>query len=80
MDALRAGGASVMCSYNRVNNSDACQNSKVLNGLLKTELGFQGFILSDTSAQHSTIAAVAGLDVSESILFARRGYYCAHAI
>lgn len=30
-----------MCSYNRVNNSFACQNSKTLNGLLKTELGFQ---------------------------------------
>jgi beta-glucosidase len=31
-----------MCSYNRVNNSYGCQNSKLLNGLLKTELGFQG--------------------------------------
>jgi beta-glucosidase-like glycosyl hydrolase len=31
-----------MCSYQRVNNSYGCQNSKTLNGLLKTELGFQG--------------------------------------
>lgn len=31
-----------MCSYNRVNNSYACQNSKTINGILKTELGFQG--------------------------------------
>lgn len=30
-----------MCSYQRVNNSFACANSKTLNGLLKTELGFQ---------------------------------------
>ena len=30
-----------MCSYERVNNSYGCQNSKTLNGLLKTELGFQ---------------------------------------
>lgn len=30
-----------MCSYQRVNNSYGCANSKTLNGLLKTELGFQ---------------------------------------
>jgi beta-glucosidase len=64
MDALRAGGASVMCSYNRVNNSDACQNSKVLNGLLKKELGFQGFVVSDWFMQQSGVAsALAGLDM-----------------
>jgi beta-glucosidase len=64
MDALRAGGASVMCSYNRVNNSDACQNSKVLNGLLKGELGFQGFAVSDWFMQQSGVAsALAGLDM-----------------
>lgn len=41
-DAVRAGTASIMCSYQRINNSYGCQNSKTLNGLLKTELGFQG--------------------------------------
>lgn len=30
-----------MCSYQRVNNSYGCANSKTQNGLLKTELGFQ---------------------------------------
>jgi len=30
-----------MCSYNRVNNSYGCANSKTLNGILKTELGYQ---------------------------------------
>jgi beta-glucosidase len=30
-----------MCSFNRLNNSYACQNSKAQNGLLKGELGFQ---------------------------------------
>lgn len=46
-DAIRAGVGSIMCSYNQVNNSYGCQNSKLLNGLLKEELGFQGFIMSD---------------------------------
>jgi beta-glucosidase len=48
----------------RVNNSDACQNSKVLNGLLKKELGFQGFVVSDWFMQQSGVAsALAGLDM-----------------
>jgi len=46
-DAVKAGVASVMCSYNRVNGTYACENSKILNGLLKEELGFQGYVMSD---------------------------------
>jgi len=38
MDSLKAGAASVMCSYQRVNNSYGCQNSKLMNGILKTEV------------------------------------------
>jgi beta-glucosidase len=41
-NAVRAGVASVMCSYQRINGSYSCENSKGLNGLLKEELGFQG--------------------------------------
>ncbi|RDL40714.1 putative beta-glucosidase 1 [Venustampulla echinocandica] len=64
-DAVRAGLGSIMCSYNQVNNSYACQNSKLLNNLLKDELGFQGFVMSDWQAQHTGAAsAVAGLDMS----------------
>ncbi|CAK4034211.1 glycoside hydrolase family 3 [Lecanosticta acicola] len=64
MDSLKAGAASLMCSYQRVNNSYSCQNSKLLNGILKTELGFQGFVTSDWAAQHTGIAtANAGLDI-----------------
>ncbi|KAI1486125.1 glycoside hydrolase family 3 protein [Biscogniauxia mediterranea] len=64
-DAVRAGVGSVMCSYQQINNSHGCQNSKTLNGLLKGELGFQGFVMSDWQAQHAGAAsAVAGLDMS----------------
>lgn len=53
-----------MCSYNRLNNSYGCQNSYTLNYLLKTELGFQGFVVSDWEAQHSGVgSALAGLDM-----------------
>jgi beta-glucosidase-like glycosyl hydrolase len=64
-DAVHAGVGSIMCSYNQVNNSYSCQNSKLLNNLLKDELGFQGFVMSDWQAQHTGAAsAVAGLDMT----------------
>ncbi|KAK3365825.1 beta-glucosidase [Lasiosphaeria ovina] len=64
-DAVRAGTGTVMCSYNRVNNSYGCANSNLLNGLLKTELGFQGFVVTDWGAQHAGVAtALAGLDMA----------------
>lgn len=54
-----------MCSYQQINNSYGCANSYTLNHLLKNELGFQGFIMSDWQAQHSGVGtALAGLDMS----------------
>ncbi|KAI4229779.1 MAG: hypothetical protein L6R36_000565 [Xanthoria steineri] len=64
-ESVRAGVASVMCGYNLVNNSYACGNSKLMNGILKDELGFQGFVQSDWLAQRSGVAsALAGLDMT----------------
>lgn len=54
-DAVRAGTGSIMCSYNQINNSYSCANSYTLNYLLKGELGFQGFVMSDWAAQHSSV-------------------------
>ncbi|CEL10365.1 hypothetical protein ASPCAL13486 [Aspergillus calidoustus] len=64
-DAVKANVASVMCSYNKINGTWACENDRLLNGLLKGELGFKGTLLSDWNAQHSTVlSANAGLDMS----------------
>lgn len=64
-DAVRAGTGSIMCSYNKINNSQACQNSYLQNYILKGELGFEGFIMSDWDAQHSGVAStLAGLDMT----------------
>lgn len=53
-----------MCSYNQINNSYACQNSALINGILKDELGFQGYVVSDWSAVHSGVATyLAGTDM-----------------
>tara|TARA_R110002060_G_scaffold53536_3_gene64179 strand:+ start:163 stop:699 length:537 start_codon:yes stop_codon:yes gene_type:complete len=63
-DAVHAGSGNIMCSYNRINNSYGCQNSKLQNGILKDELGFQGFVVSDWGALHAGYAAAeAGLDM-----------------
>lgn len=63
-DLVKAGVGSVMCSYNRINGSHGCQNSYTLNYLLKTELAFQGYVISDNGALHTGIAAAnAGMDV-----------------
>ncbi|KAL4875238.1 glycoside hydrolase superfamily [Aspergillus karnatakaensis] len=64
-DAVKADVASVMCSYNKVNGTWACENDELLNGLLKGELGFRGHVLSDWNAQHSTVeSANTGLDMT----------------
>lgn len=62
---IQAGAASVMCSYNLVNNSWACQNSELLNNRLKTEMHFPGYVMSDWGAQHAGVASAnAGLDMT----------------
>ncbi|KAG5950085.1 hypothetical protein E4U53_005496 [Claviceps sorghi] len=64
-DGVRAGTTNIMCSYQRINNSYGCGNSKTINGLLKTELGFQGFVVSDWEAQPAGVAsALAGMDMA----------------
>ena len=64
-DAVRAGTGSIMCSYNQINNSYGCGNSYTMNHVLKNELDFQGFIMSDWQAQHSGVSdALAGLDMT----------------
>ncbi|WVO12926.1 hypothetical protein L204_100534 [Cryptococcus depauperatus] len=63
--AVQADVASVMCSYNLINGSWACEDPKTLNGILKTEYGFRGYVMSDWSAQHSgVLSANTGLDMS----------------
>lgn len=64
-DAVKAGTASVMCSYNKINGTWACENNAILNNLLKNELGFQGYVMSDWNAQHTTNgAANGGMDMT----------------
>ncbi|KAG6304143.1 hypothetical protein E4U09_000052 [Claviceps aff. purpurea] len=63
-DAVRAGSVSVMCSYQRVNQTYTCASDKAQNGALKGELGFRGFVVSDWGALYGGLEyATGGLDM-----------------
>ncbi|PWN53015.1 putative beta-glucosidase [Violaceomyces palustris] len=64
-EAVRAGTAAIMCSYNEVNGTHACEDDYSLNYLLKTELNFQAQVVSDWGGTWSNKAsALGGLDVT----------------
>jgi beta-glucosidase len=59
-----AHSASVMCAYPKVNGAFNCENKPLLDGVLKQEWKFNGFVMSDWGATHSTVpSALAGLDL-----------------
>jgi beta-glucosidase len=59
----RGDPGSVMCAYNRVNGTYACENKWLLTDVLRGAFGFRGFVMSDWGATHSTVpAALAGLE------------------
>ncbi|MEV6494523.1 glycoside hydrolase family 3 C-terminal domain-containing protein, partial [Actinoplanes sp. NPDC051633] len=58
----RGRPASVMCSYNQINHVYACEHPR-LNSVLKRDIGFDGYVMSDFGSVHSTAASlVNGLD------------------
>jgi beta-glucosidase len=59
--AVDAGVAATMCAYNKINGDWACSSKRHLKEHLKGSLGFQGFVMSDWGATHST-AMAEGLD------------------
>jgi len=62
--ALERGQAgSVLCAYDRIGPNYACQDDDTLDGVLKADWGFKGWVMSDWGATHSaTAAALHGLD------------------
>jgi len=54
----------VMSSYNKLNGFYASENKNLLNDILKRKWGFQGIVMSDWGAVHSTVPTInAGLDL-----------------
>jgi beta-glucosidase len=74
-----AGAFTVMSAYNKINGKYASENDYLLNEILKKQWNFQGFVVSDWEATHSTVpSAKNGLDLEmptpvyfgDSLLFA----------
>ncbi|RMX75334.1 hypothetical protein D0869_11715 [Hortaea werneckii] len=64
-DAVHAGAGSVMGAYQQVNGEYSCESGDLLNDLLKDELNFPGFVVSDWGAQYTGWpSAASGLDVA----------------
>ncbi|MFJ6484178.1 MULTISPECIES: glycoside hydrolase family 3 protein [unclassified Streptomyces] len=62
--AVAAGAGAVMGAYNKVNGVHACESKALLDELLRGSWGFDGWVMSDWDATHSTVAAIgAGLDM-----------------
>ncbi|MEV7435936.1 beta-glucosidase family protein [Streptomyces griseoviridis] len=62
--AVEAGVGAVMGAYNKVDATFACENEALLTGVLRDRWGFEGLVMTDWSAAHSTVASLtAGLDL-----------------
>jgi len=62
--AIDAGAGAVMCSYNKVYGTYACENEKLLKTLLRDHAGFKGLVMSDWGATHDAKSSIdSGLDV-----------------
>jgi beta-glucosidase len=62
--AVEAGAGAVMGAYNKVNGTFACENRTLLTDILRDQWGFDGWVMTDWFAAHSTARAItAGLDM-----------------
>lgn len=62
--AVGAGAGAVVGAYNKVNGVYACESTPLLDEVLRGRWGFDGWVMSDRGATHSTVAAInAGLDM-----------------
>jgi beta-glucosidase len=67
---------SVMCAYNRINSTYACENDYLLNEVLKKDWAYPGYVMSDWGGTHSTAkAANAGLDQESAYTFDKQPFF-----
>lgn len=54
----------VMCSYNRINGTYACENSYLMTDILKNEWGYEGLVITDWGAMNERVTALhAGVEL-----------------
>jgi beta-glucosidase len=66
---------SVMCAYNRINSTYACESDYLMNEVLKKDWAYKGYVMSDWGGTHSTAKAVnAGLDQESAYTFDKQPF------
>lgn len=65
---------SVMCAYNKINGVQGCENSFLLNDVLRRDWGYKGFVMSDWGAVHSP-SIPQGLDQESGTTPTAPGYF-----
>ncbi|MDO6414038.1 glycoside hydrolase family 3 C-terminal domain-containing protein [Sphingomonas sp. BIUV-7] len=58
----RGQPGALMCAYNKINAVHSCSNDWLLNGVLRREWGFKGWVMSDWGAVHGPEDMLHGLD------------------
>lgn len=54
----------MMCSYNQINGTYACENKRFLTDILRDEWGFDGYVMTDWGALDNPVESIAaGLDL-----------------
>lgn len=77
----RGQPGSVMCSYNLVNGLHACESPFLLTQVLRKDWGWQGYVMSDWGAAHSTAASAnAGLDQESGFGLQKDGWFAADKV
>ena len=59
-DAVRAGVGSIMCTSEQLNDIYGCQNRQYLTDVLRGQLHFTGWVMSDWQAAQSTVGSADG--------------------
>lgn len=80
--AIEHGGSyAIMCSYNRFHGDYVSDNSYLLTDILRQKWGFDGVVISDWGAVHSTKKSYeAGVDLEMSVTYDFDNYFFANPL
>lgn len=77
----RGHPGSAMCAYNLANGLHACESPFLLTDVLRRDWGWQGYVMSDWGAAHSTAASAnAGLDQESGFGLQRDAWFGAERL
>jgi beta-glucosidase len=71
----RGRPGAVICSYNLINGTAACDNDHLLNGILKGDWKWPGFVMSDWGAVYGPGFARHGLDQESGAIYDKKPFF-----